>query len=252
MVSLIGKVNSERAQEVMEAILKKVLNTESKIVILDILGVYPVDSEVASHLIKITKATRLMGCDCVITGVTPSISQTFVNLGVELGEVITSSNLKDGLERAFGMLDLEVRVAMYIAGGCLLAPLQVDLSDEAMLEIQAEILEKVSQTGVKGVIIDLTSIDILDSFMVNTLSNTGRMASLLGATTVIVGLKPELASVLVDLNLEFKDILTAITLEQGFQKLRPIIEPDERPEEIEETEESEEDKSEDVACEDEI
>jgi rsbT antagonist protein RsbS len=141
---------------------------------------------------------------------------------------------------------------MYIAGGCLLAPLQVDLSDEAMLEIQAEILEKVSQTGVKGVIIDLTSIDILDSFMVNTLSNTGRMASLLGATTVIVGLKPELASVLVDLNLEFKDILTAITLEQGFQKLRPIIEPDERPEEIEETEESEEDKSEDVACEDEI
>jgi len=141
---------------------------------------------------------------------------------------------------------------MYITGGCLLAPLQVDLSDEAMLEIQAEILEKVSQTGVKGVIIDLTSIDILDSFMINTLSNTGRMASLLGATTVIVGLKPELASVLVDLDVEFKDILTAITLEQGFQKLRPIVEPEERPEEIEETEESEEDKSEDVACEDEI
>jgi len=109
MVSLIGKVDSERAQEVMEAILKKVLNTESKIVILDILGVYPIDSEVANHLIKITKATKLMGCDCVITGITPSISQTFVNLGVELGDVITSSNLKDGLEKAFGMLDLEVR-----------------------------------------------------------------------------------------------------------------------------------------------
>lgn len=141
---------------------------------------------------------------------------------------------------------------MHIIRGCLLVPLQVDLSDEAMLEIQAEILEKVSQTGVKGVIIDLTSIDILDSFLTNTLLDTGRMASLLGATTVIVGLKPELASALVDLGLEFKDILTAITLEQGFQKLRPIVEPEERPEEIEETEESEKETSEDVACEDEI
>ena len=141
---------------------------------------------------------------------------------------------------------------MHITRGCLLVPLQVDLSDEAMLEIQAEILEKVSQTGVKGIIIDLTSIDILDSFLTNTLLDTGRMASLLGATTVIVGLKPELASALVDLGLEFKDILTAITLEQGFQKLRPIVEPEERPEEIEETEESEEETSEDVACEDEI
>lgn len=141
---------------------------------------------------------------------------------------------------------------MHIIRGCLLVPLQVDLSDEAMLEIQAEILEKVSQTGVKGVIIDLTSIDILDSFLTNTLLDTGRMASLLGATTVIVGLKPELASALVDLGLEFKDILTAITLEQGFQKLRPIVEPEERPEKIEETEESEKETSEDVACEDEI
>lgn len=143
-------------------------------------------------------------------------------------------------------------VAMHITRGCLFVPLQVELCDEAMRQIQAEILEKVSQTGTKGVIIDLTSVELLDSFLANTLLDTGRMASLLGATTVLVGLRPGLASALVDLGFESKDILTALTLEQGFQRLRPIVEPEERPEEIEETEEPEEGTSEGIDCEDEI
>ncbi len=140
------------------------------------------------------------------------------------------------------------KVVMHITRGCLVVPLQIELSDEAMLEIQVEILEKVNQSGVRGVIIDLTSIDILDSFLAQALLDTGRMASILGATTVIVGLRPELVSALVDLGIESKDILTAITLEQGFQKLRSIVEPEERPEEIEETEEFEEETSKGIAC----
>jgi len=134
----------------------------------------------------------------------------------------------------------QARVTMHITHGCLVVPIQVEISDEAMLEIQTEILEKVSQTGVKGVIIDLAGVDILDSFLAQAFLDTGRMISLLGAGTVIVGLKPELVSALVDLGLEFKDILTAITVEQGFQKLRPIVEPEEKPEEIEELQEPEE------------
>ena len=118
-------------------------------------------------------------------------------------------------------------VTMHITHGCLVVPIQVELSDEAMLEIQAGILEKVSQTGVKGVIIDLAGVDILDAFLAQAFLDTGRMIFLLGAVTIIVGLKPELVSALVDLGLEFKDTLTAITLEQGFQKLRPIVEPEE-------------------------
>jgi rsbT antagonist protein RsbS len=120
-------------------------------------------------------------------------------------------------------------VTMHVTHGCLVVPIQVEISDKAMLEIQAEILEKVSQTGVKGVIIDLAGVNILDSFLAQAFLDTGRMISLLGAGTVIVGIKPELVSALVDLGLEFKDILTAITLEQGFQKLRPIVEPEEKP-----------------------
>ncbi|MEI6634052.1 MAG: STAS domain-containing protein [Chlamydiota bacterium] len=131
-------------------------------------------------------------------------------------------------------------VTMHIAHGCLVVPIQVELSDEAMLEIQTEILEKVSQTGVKGVLIDLAGVDILDSFLAQAFLDTGRMASLLGADTVIVGLKRELVSVLIDLGLDFGNIQTAITLEQGFQKLKPIVEPEEKPEEIEEMQEPEE------------
>jgi rsbT antagonist protein RsbS len=131
-------------------------------------------------------------------------------------------------------------VTMHVTHGCLVVPIQVELSDKAMLEIQAEILEKVSQTGVKGVIIDLTGVDILDSFLAQAIMDTGRMASLLGADTVIVGLKPELVSALIDLGFDFGDIQSAITLEQGFQKLKTIVEPEDKPEEIEELQEPEE------------
>lgn len=109
MVPLIGIIDSKCAQDIMEAVLEKILNTESKVIILDILGINIIDSAVANHIIKITKATKLMGCYCIITGITPSIAQSFVSLGVELAEVLTSSYLKDGLERAFGILGLEVR-----------------------------------------------------------------------------------------------------------------------------------------------
>jgi rsbT co-antagonist protein RsbR len=68
-----------------------------------------VDSAVANHLIKISAATKIMGCTCIITGISPAIAQTLVQLGIDLKDTITRTNLKDGLELAFGMLGLEVR-----------------------------------------------------------------------------------------------------------------------------------------------
>ena len=93
----------------METILTKIIDTGFKTIILDILGVITVDSAVANHVIKITKATNLMGCNCIISGISPEVAQTLVNLGVELGEVITTSTLRDALECAFENLGLEVR-----------------------------------------------------------------------------------------------------------------------------------------------
>ena len=109
MLPITGVIDSKRAQEIMETILGKIEETQARIIILDILGVATVDSAVANHLLKITKATQLMGCTCIITGISPVISQILVHLGVELRDVVTRVTLKDGLEVAFNVLNLEVR-----------------------------------------------------------------------------------------------------------------------------------------------
>ncbi|NIM11466.1 MAG: STAS domain-containing protein [Candidatus Aminicenantes bacterium] len=101
---IVGVVDSKRAQTIMETILQQIVEKSSKIIILDILGVRVVDSAVANHIVKITRATRLMGCESIITGISSSIAQTLVNLGVDLGGLITKSTLIGGLEYAFDML----------------------------------------------------------------------------------------------------------------------------------------------------
>lgn len=108
MLPIVGTIDSKRGQEIMETILAKILETEAKTIILDILGIATVDSKVASHLVKITQACKLMGSDCVISGISPAIAQTLVQLGVELGGVYTTATLKDAVVLAFDMTGLEV------------------------------------------------------------------------------------------------------------------------------------------------
>lgn len=109
LLPITGVVDSKRSQEIMESILKKITEVEARVIILDILGVSTVDSAIATHLIKITKATKLMGTECIITGISPEIAQTFVQLGIELGEVSTRATLKDGLIIAFDVMGVEVK-----------------------------------------------------------------------------------------------------------------------------------------------
>ena len=132
------------------------------------------------------------------------------------------------------------KVAMHISRGCLIVPIQIELYDEVILQIQRDILEIIKETGVKGVIIDVSGVEIIDSFFAQVICDTARMASMLGAETVLAGLKPEVAVSLVDLDIEFKDVQTAMNLEAGFQRLEPLVRTKEEPEEIEEQEEMEE------------
>jgi len=132
------------------------------------------------------------------------------------------------------------RVAMHISRGCLIVPIQIELYDEIILRIQKDILERVKDTGVKGVIIDVSGVEIIDSFLAQAICDTVIMVSMLGAATVLTGLKPEVAASLVDLDIEFKDIKTAMDIEAGFQKLEPLVRPKEEPEEIEKNEKIEE------------
>jgi len=108
-IPIVGTVDSKRAQQIMEMILNKILTTESKVIILDILGVPFVDTAVANHLIKISRAAKLMGCDCIISGMSPAVAQTLVHLGIDMGDIITTTTLKDALVLSFNKLGYEIK-----------------------------------------------------------------------------------------------------------------------------------------------
>jgi len=90
---LIGTLDSARTQVVMESLLQRIVDTGSSIAIIDITGVPTVDTLVAQHLLKTVAAARLMGADCIISGIRPQIAQTIVHLGVELQDVVTKATL---------------------------------------------------------------------------------------------------------------------------------------------------------------
>ncbi|OAI50497.1 anti-anti-sigma factor [Betaproteobacteria bacterium SCGC AG-212-J23] len=97
---LVGTLDSNRTQIVMETLLQKIVQTGASIAIIDITGVPTVDTLVAQHLLKTVAATRLMGADCIISGIRPQIAQTIVHLGVNLGEVTTKASLADAFQVA--------------------------------------------------------------------------------------------------------------------------------------------------------
>jgi rsbT co-antagonist protein RsbR len=97
---LIGTLDSERTQIVMESLLQKIVETGASIAIIDITGVPTVDTLVAQHLLKTVAAARLMGADCIISGIRPQIAQTIVHLGVNLSDVTTKASLADAFSIA--------------------------------------------------------------------------------------------------------------------------------------------------------
>ncbi len=97
---LIGTLDSARTQVVMENLLQKIVDTGASIAIIDITGVPTVDTLVAQHLLKTVAAARLMGADCIISGIRPQIAQTIVHLGVDLEDVITKATLADAFQIA--------------------------------------------------------------------------------------------------------------------------------------------------------
>ena len=97
---VIGILDSRRTQSVMEVLLQRIVDTESEVAIIDITGVPMVDTMTAQHLLKTITAARLMGAECIISGVRPQIAQTIVHLGVDLGDVVTKSTMAAALALA--------------------------------------------------------------------------------------------------------------------------------------------------------
>ncbi len=109
MLPVVGIIDSNRAENIMNAMLTAIAETQARVIIMDITGVAMVDTAVANHLIKMTKATRLMGCECTISGVSAAIAQTMVELGIDVGDIQTTATLKDALVGAFRATGSEIR-----------------------------------------------------------------------------------------------------------------------------------------------
>ena len=105
---LIGSLDSQRTQQFMERLLDRIVETNSPVALVDIMGVPTVDTQTAQHLIETVSAVRLLGAQVVLTGVRPAIAQTLVHLGIDLSGIITRSSLSAGLLVAFEVLNLQV------------------------------------------------------------------------------------------------------------------------------------------------
>jgi len=97
LLPLVGIIDSTRTDDAMKTTLDKISATGAKMFILDISGVPSVDTAVANQLIKITKATKIMGCDTIVSGVSSAIAHTIVELGIDIGEMCTTSSLRDAV-----------------------------------------------------------------------------------------------------------------------------------------------------------
>lgn len=104
LLPLIGVLDSSRTQEIMTKTLSMISETRTKVFMLDISGVRTVDTAVANQLVKITQATRLMGCEAIVSGISPEIAFTMVELGVEIGEIRTTATLRDAFEIALRLV----------------------------------------------------------------------------------------------------------------------------------------------------
>lgn len=102
-IPLIGTLDSSRTQMIMENLLQTIVDTNSKIAILDITGVPTVDTQTAQHLIKTVAAARLMGAECIISGIRPQIAQTIVHLGIEITDVSTKASMADAVQMALNL-----------------------------------------------------------------------------------------------------------------------------------------------------
>lgn len=108
VLPLIGALDTRRSQHLTESLLTEIAATQSRVAILDITGVPTVDSAVANHLLKTVASVKLLGAECVVTGIRPEVAQTIVHLGVDLTAVETLSNLSEGLKWAFNRLRLVI------------------------------------------------------------------------------------------------------------------------------------------------
>ncbi|WP_121353644.1 STAS domain-containing protein [Flavisolibacter nicotianae] len=115
------------------------------------------------------------------------------------------------------------RIPILRMGNFLLVTIQVDLYDRLALNLESDLVQMVSKTGARGVLIDISALSIVDSFMGRIIGNIGSMSKIMDAETVVVGMQPAVAITLIELGLELKGVSTALNVEKGMELLRSKI-----------------------------
>ncbi len=115
------------------------------------------------------------------------------------------------------------RIPILRMGNFLLVTIQIDLYDQLVTNLEADLVQMVSKTGAKGVLIEISSLTIVDSFMGRILGNIGSMSKVMDAETVVVGMQPAVAITLIELGLELKGVNTALNVEKGMELLRKKV-----------------------------
>ena len=197
-----------------------------------------VDTLTAQHLLKTVAAARLMGADCIISGIRPQIAQTMVHLGVELN-VVSKATLADAFALALarqgrtvdasarrrrsprhGQADAVDRIPILKLGDALLVTIQVDMHDRLATALEEDLTARSSPAGARGVLIDISALEIVDSFIGRMLDNIAAVSRILDADTVVVGMRPAVAITLVELGLSLTGVKTALNVERGMALIR--------------------------------
>ncbi|VUT27153.1 MAG: hypothetical protein MASP_01962 [Candidatus Methanolliviera sp. GoM_asphalt] len=115
------------------------------------------------------------------------------------------------------------RIPVLKIGENLITSIQIELSDRMVVQLQKDILEKIKKTGAKGLLIDVSSLDIIDSFIARSVINIARASKYLDAATVVTGISPEIALTLLQMGFRWEKVETAIDVEHGFEKLGKLL-----------------------------
>ncbi|WP_019412973.1 STAS domain-containing protein [Paenisporosarcina sp. TG20] len=119
---------------------------------------------------------------------------------------------------------MKLRIPILKLKDCLIVSVQWELEDQTALQFQEDLLNKIHETSARGVVIDLTPIDFIDSFIAKVLGDVISMSSLMGAKVVITGIQPAVAITLIELGIRLEDVMTALDLENGLEKLQRELE----------------------------
>src|SRR5919206_766075 len=121
-------------------------------------------------------------------------------------------------------MDGQTRIPILKVGRVLIVPIQVDMDDQTVMHLQERILSELERTGARGVLIDISLLEMVDSFIGRVLSDIAAMARIMDARTVVVGMQPAVAITLVELGLELKGVETVLNVDEGYKLLRAEFE----------------------------